>query len=118
MSAHIVVLATTGSIEEGQNIAQTLVEEHLAACVNILSQVHSIYRWEGQIQNDQETLLIVKTTAEHLERLSLRIRQLHSYEVPEIIALPVVAGAQEYLDWIDAQTCTPTDASATPTEPA
>jgi len=117
MPAHMVVFVTTGSIEEGQNIAQTLVKEHLAACVNILSRVHSIYRWEGQIQNDQETLLIVKTTAELSERLSLRVQQLHSYEVPEIIAVPVVAGAQEYLDWIDAQTCAQTDASSTTAEP-
>lgn len=103
MPAHLVVLITTGSSEEGHRIARALVDERLAACVNILSPIQSIYRWEGQVQEDREVLLVVKTTAQMLEPLSLRVRQLHSYDVPEIIALQVVAGASDYLAWIDDQ---------------
>ncbi len=112
MSAHIVVFTTTASVEEGQSIAQALVEERLAACVNILSPVRSVYRWEGKLQSGEEALLMVKTTALRLEQLSLRIQQLHSYEVPEIIAVPLVGGGAAYLDWIDAQTSTETLAEA------
>jgi periplasmic divalent cation tolerance protein len=104
MSAHLVVLITTGSLEEGHSIARALVEERLAACVNILSPIQSIYRWEGKVQEDREVLLLVKTTPQMLDALSLRVKQLHSYEVPEIIALQVVAGSSDYLDWIDDQT--------------
>jgi uncharacterized protein involved in tolerance to divalent cations len=107
MSAHLVVLITTGTPEEGHQIARTLVEERLAACVNIVSPIQSVYRWKGQVQEDQETLLVVKTVAPMLEPLSLRVKQLHSYEVPEMIALQVVAGASDYLDWIDDQTQLP-----------
>jgi len=111
MSAHIVILITTGSVDEGQNIARTLVDERLAACVNIISPIQSVYRWEGQVQDDQEVLLIVKTATEMLEPLAVRVKQLHSYEVPEIIALPIIAGATDYLDWIDKQTHPSTNAS-------
>ncbi len=111
MSAQLVVLITTPSSEEGHRIARALVDERLAACVNILSPIQSIYRWEGQVQEDREVLLVVKTTAQMLEPLSLRVRQLHSYEVPEIIALQVVAGASDYLDWIDEQTQLPSSDS-------
>lgn len=111
MSAHLVVLITTPSSEEGHRLARALVDERLAACVNILSPIQSIYRWEGQVQEDREVLLVVKTTAQMLEPLSLRVRQLHSYEVPEIIALQVVAGASDYLDWIDEQTQLPSSDS-------
>jgi periplasmic divalent cation tolerance protein len=104
MSAHIAVLITTGSAEEGQSIARALVEERLAACVNILSPIHSVYRWEGKLQCDEETLLVVKTTSHRFEQLSLRVKQLHSYDTPEIVALPLVDGSSEYLDWVDAQT--------------
>ncbi len=107
MSAHLIVLITTGSLEEGHRIARSLVDERLAACVNILFPVQSIYRWNDQIQEDREALLVVKTTAQMLEPLSLRVKQLHSYELPEIIALEVVAGASDYLDWIDHQTQLP-----------
>ncbi len=104
MPAHLVVLITAGSVEEGQRIARSLVEERLAACANTVSPIESVYRWQGQVQHDQEVLLIVKTVASMLERLAARVKQLHSYEVPEIIALPIVAGADDYLQWIDEQT--------------
>lgn len=106
MAGHLVVLITTGSTEEAQRIAHALVEERLAACVNIVAPIQSIYRWRGEIQTDNEALLIVKTQAQALERLAKRVKQLHSYEVPEIIALPILAGAEDYLHWIDEQTQT------------
>jgi periplasmic divalent cation tolerance protein len=104
MPGHVVVLITAGSAEEGQKIAHALVEERLAACVNIIAPIQSIYRWQDQVRNDQEVLLMVKTGAGKMEDLARRVRQLHSYEVPEIIALPIVAGAQDYLRWLDDQT--------------
>lgn len=104
MAGHLVVLITTGSTEEAQKIARALVEERLAACVNIVAPVQSVYRWQGEIQTDQEALLIVKTTTEAMEKLAKRVKQLHSYELPEVIALPILAGAEDYLRWIDEQT--------------
>lgn len=104
MAGHLVVLITAGSTEEAQKIARALVEERLAACVNIVAPVQSVYRWQGEIQTDQEALLIVKTTTEAMEKLAKRVKQLHSYELPEVIALPILAGAEDYLRWIDEQT--------------
>ena len=104
MSAHVVVFVTAGSVEEGQNIARTLVEERVAACVNIVSPIESVYRWQGKVQDDREVLLIVKTAAEMLENLSRRVKQLHSYEVPEIIAIPIIQGSETYLNWLREST--------------
>ena len=105
MTDCIVVLVTVASKEEGERIAHTLVHDQLAACVNILSPIQSIYRWEGKIQNDVELLLMIKTRRALFEDLSARIRALHSYESPEVIALPIVAGVESYLGWIrDATT--------------
>jgi len=104
MPAHAVVFITTGSVEEGQKIARALVEERLAACVNIVSPVESLYRWQGEVQTDKEALLVVKTAVQMLEKLVARVKQLHSYEMPEIIALPILAGDEDYLRWVDEQT--------------
>jgi periplasmic divalent cation tolerance protein len=104
MSAHVVVFITAGSLEEGQTIARALVEERVAACVNIVSRIQSVYRWHDQVHDDQEVLLIAKTAAEMLGKLTTRVKQLHSYDLPEILALPIVAGAEDYLQWIDEQT--------------
>lgn len=112
MSAHVVVFITAGSVEEGQNIARALVEERVAACVNIVSPIESVYRWQGKVQDDREVLLIAKTATEMLEKLARRVKQLHSYEVPEIVALPIVAGSEDYLRWIDEQTGLSPDAPA------
>jgi len=112
MSAHVVVFITTGSVDEAQRIARILVKERVAACVNMVSPVQSVYRWQGRVQEDQEVLLIVKTAAEMLEKLATRVKQLHSCEVPEIIALPIVAGAEDYLHWMDEQTHPSADAPA------
>lgn len=99
-----VVLVTTGSEVEAETIATALLEERLAACVNILSPVRSLYRWQGKIADDREWLLVIKTRAERFAAVEARVRALHSYEVPEIISLPLLAGSADYLDWILAET--------------
>jgi periplasmic divalent cation tolerance protein len=101
---HLLILITASSQEEAQRIARVLVEERLAACVNIVPAVRSVYRWQGQIHDDQEVLLTAKTTEQMFQALATRTRQLHSYEVPEIVALPIVAAGEDYLRWIDEQT--------------
>jgi periplasmic divalent cation tolerance protein len=103
MAEPLVLLVTTGSQEEADHIAQTLVTEMLAACVNVVPSVSSIYRWEGEIQHDQEWLLIVKSRHDVLHDVVRRVQALHSYDMPEIIALPVVGGSEAYLHWIDRQ---------------
>ncbi len=96
----IIVLVTCGSEEEGVKIAHSLVEERLAACVNLISPVRSIYRWEGKIWDEKEWLLIIKTQKDRFEELEKRVKFLHSYSVPEIIGLPIVEGSSAYLNWI------------------
>jgi periplasmic divalent cation tolerance protein len=99
--ARIVVLITVPSVELGQKIARELVEKRLAACVNILPPMRSIYTWEGRIMEEDEVLLLCKTRMELFEdRLIPAVRALHPYQVPEILALPVQAGLKEYIDWI------------------
>ena len=101
---YIVVLITVGSQEEGAKIARELVERRKAACVNIVPRVSSIYRWQEKIEEDEEKLLIVKTRAELFSEVMTVVRGIHSYEVPEIIALPIMDGNREYLTWIDRET--------------
>ncbi len=98
---HIVVFVTAGSMEEGAKVARTLVEEGLAACVNIVPTVRSIYRWKGEVCDEEEVLMVMKTREDLFERLKARVRGLHSYEIPEIIALPIKKGLKEYLEWMD-----------------
>ena len=100
MSDKKIVLTTTGSQEEARKIARTLVERRLAACVNIVPQIESIYRWQGNVDNAEEWLLVIKTTAEAFEGVRSAIRELHSYELPECICLGIEDGDSEYLDWI------------------
>ena len=104
MTPAIVVLVTVGSEQEAETIATALLEERLAACVNVTSPVRSLYRWEGRIADDREWQLIIKTQARLFEALAARVRALHSYDVPEIIALPVLAGTTDYVDWIQNET--------------
>lgn len=104
MTEVVVVLVTAGSAEEGTRIADTLVSEHLAACVNMIAGVRSCFFWEGRSQTATECLLICKTTRNVLERLIARVKELHSYTVPEVIALPVVAGLPAYLSWVGDST--------------
>ena len=95
------VLTTVSSMEEGKQLARALVVRRLAACVNIVPQIESVYRWEGKIEEAQECLLLIKTNKEAFGRLRDAIRELHSYQVPECIALAVEDGMAAYLKWID-----------------
>jgi periplasmic divalent cation tolerance protein len=99
----ILVLTTADSPELAQRIATALVEAGEAACVSIVPGIRSIYRWEGKACNEGELLLIIKSVAERYEDVRARIRQLHSYQVPEVIALPIAAGDPAYLSWLTSQ---------------
>ena len=103
MSEKLVVLMTAGSREEADKIANALVTEMLAACVNVLPGVTSVYRWEGAVQRDQEWLLLAKSTREVLDDLVRRVHALHSYELPEVVALPITGGSEAYLHWVDGE---------------
>jgi periplasmic divalent cation tolerance protein len=94
------VLTTCGSIEEARTIAHALVERQLAACVNIVPQVESVYRWQGEVEAATEWLLIIKTTVEVVDRLREALRELHSYELPECLEIGIEDGSAEYLQWI------------------
>jgi len=100
VTAYSIVLVTIGSADEGERIAAALVGEELAACVNVIGPIRSIYRWEGQVQRDEEVLLVIKTRTALVGAVELRVRTLHSYQTPEIIAVPIVAGSAPYLDWL------------------
>ena len=100
----LLVLCTCPDRTAAERIAETVVGERLAACVNIVPGLTSIYRWEGQIQRDAEWLLLIKTRQAVYPPLEARIRELHPYQVPEVIALPIQVGAAAYLDWIAAST--------------
>jgi periplasmic divalent cation tolerance protein len=102
MSGSAVVLSTVGSEEEASRIARTLVERRLAACVNVVPGVSSTYRWQGAVRTDAEWLLVVKTRADRFGEVRDAIRELHSYEVPEIVMLDIADGDRDYLTWIDA----------------
>lgn len=107
MSEAVVVLMTAGSPEEAQRLAQTLVADGLAACVNIVPGITSVYRWEGRVQRDQEWLLVAKSHRSLLAALVRRVQALHSYMMPEIIALPIVGGSEAYLRWLDQEIGSP-----------
>ena len=98
------VYMTTATREEARRIGRTLVEERLAACVNILPGMNAIYRWQGAVQDEQETVLIAKTRAALVERLSERVRALHSYRVPCVVALAIEGGNPAFLQWIVDET--------------
>jgi len=98
----IVVLMTAANGEEAARLADLLIGAHLAACVQILPEMESVYRWQGKIERQPEILLIAKTARSRFDELEREVRALHSYETPEIIALPIVAGSGPYLDWLHA----------------
>jgi periplasmic divalent cation tolerance protein len=98
-----VALSTAPDADTAARIARALVEERLAACVNLVPAVRSIYRWQGRIEDEAEVLLVIKTRSERVEALAERLRALHPYELPELVALPVTAGLAPYLDWVAAE---------------
>ncbi len=104
MISNITVFITAPNEEEAGKIAKTLVEERLAACVNIIKDIRSIYRWKGRIEDDREVFMIVKTQKDLFKALSTRIKEIHSYDVPEIIALPIIEGSRKYMQWIKDST--------------
>ena len=102
---HILVLITVPSEQVGEQIATALLEDNLAACVNMVAPIRSLYTWEGVINDDEEMLLIVKSRADLFEsRLVPAVQAAHPYDVPEIIAIPILMGSKNYLDWIDEST--------------
>lgn len=102
MTQMLVVLVTCGTEQEAKRIARVLVEEHLAACVTLLAgAARSLYWWKGKTEQAHEALLIVKTSRKLFRRLERRVRELHSYETPEIIACPILAGSRAYLRWME-----------------
>lgn len=101
MNEHVAVLSTAPSAEKAAEIGRTLVDEGLAACVNVVPGVRSIYRWKGEICDDAEALCVIKTRRDRLEALRARLVELHPYEVPEILAFDVTFGHLPYLAWID-----------------
>lgn len=101
MTNKIVVLSTCADEKEAEKIARALLDERLAACINVVSGVRSLYRWKGAVEGASECLLLIKSSRELFPALSAAIRKAHSYEVPEVLALPVVEGADNYLSWLD-----------------
>ncbi len=97
-----IVLSTAGSEEEARKIANALVERQLAACVNIVPQIESVYRWQGKMESAREWLLLIKTTAEKFAAVRDAIRELHSYDLPECISINIEDGSAAYLEWIAA----------------
>jgi len=99
--AYIAIFITASSKKEGTRIAQALLKKRLAACVNILDKIESFFWWEGKVDHAKEVLLIVKSKKDKFDRIKELVKSLHSYQVPEIIALPIVGGYRPYLKWID-----------------
>src|SRR5712691_8548819 len=99
-SEPIVVLMTAANQDEASRIAETLVGARLAACVQILPEIESVYRWQGEVQREKEILLLAKTTRSRFDELESKVRAMHSYETPEIIAVPITAASEPYLKWL------------------
>ena len=99
-----IIYSTIGKIQDARKIANTLVEEQLVACVNIIQKTESIYRWKDKIENDEEVVIVAKTVDTNVKKTIQRIKQLHSYELPDIIVLPIIGGLKDYLDYIANET--------------
>jgi periplasmic divalent cation tolerance protein len=104
MSNARIVLTTAGSQDEARKLAHALVERRLAACVNIVPQIESVYRWQGNVETATEWLLVIKTQAGCFERVRDAVKELHSYDLPECVMLEVAAGSSEYLQWLAENT--------------
>lgn len=102
-----IALSTAGSLDEAERIARTLVEQRLAACVNLIPQIKSVYRWQGEIEESAEVLLMIKTTASRLDALESTLHKLHSYAVPEFLVFDVASGSAAYLNWMLESVATP-----------
>ncbi len=100
-ATHIIVLITTSSRQEAEAIGKTLIESRLAACVNIVAGVSSLFRWQGAIEHQEEVLMLVKSRTDCLPSIIEAVKRLHTYTVPELVALPILAGSPDYLAWID-----------------
>ncbi len=100
----IIVLVTTSTQEEAEKIGRMLIEAKLAACTNVVSGIRSIFRWDNNISVENECLMLIKTTQRRFAELESAVRQQHGYSVPEIVALPVVAGSESYLNWVRGET--------------
>jgi periplasmic divalent cation tolerance protein len=103
MTDKIVVVNTCGSAEEAESLARKLIEQHLAACVTVVSPVKSFYRWNGGVTNSAEWLLLIKTSRTLFEQIKSLLESNHTYELPEVIALPIVEGSPNYLAWLDRE---------------
>lgn len=99
-----VIYSTIGDIEDARRIAHTLIDEQLVACVNIIPNIESVYRWEGKKEEDAECIFIAKTRDENIEKTINRIKALHSYELPDIIVIPIIGGLNEYIEYISNET--------------
>jgi periplasmic divalent cation tolerance protein len=104
MTDMVLVLTTMPADERAEALADALVEERLAACVNVAAPMTSVYRWQGTIERAREQQLVIKTSAEQLDRVRARVRELHPYELPELIVLPVSGAAADFLAWVRAET--------------
>lgn len=100
MSDTVVILVTAPSIDEARKIGNALVEERLIACANIIPQVESIFYWQDKVCNEKEALMVIKTRKKLIEKIIKRVKALHSYTVPEVIALPIIKGSKDYIKWV------------------
>ena len=100
----LIIYSTTSSVEEARKIARILVEEKLVACVNIIPKIESIYRWQGKIEEDNESILLAKTIDKNIDQVIQRIKENHSYDIPDIVAIPITHGFKKYLDWVEDET--------------
>jgi len=102
MTSHIVVLSTCSSEEEAERLARLLVDQRLAACVNIMPRIRSFYRWKGEVESAEEWLLVIKSSRHLFDAMRIELEKAHSYELPEVLAMPVVDGSANYLNWLAA----------------
>ena len=104
MKEYVVVLSTTPNLSEAERLGKEMVEKGLVACVNIIPQIRSIYKWKEKLHNEEEMLLVMKSRKDRTEEIIDYIRKNHSYEIPEIVSLPITSGSEKYLAWIDQNT--------------
>ena len=103
MTDKVIVLSTCGNVTEAEKLARHLIDHRLAACVNVVPGLLSYYRWQGQVENDAELLLLIKTARGLVGEVQSVLRELHSYELPEMVVVPIVDGSPDYLDWLEGE---------------